>query len=115
MRFGQTIRAEVPDIPEALRCKTVPKLFLQPVPENCIEHGIRYLRAHAGEFGIDPERIGIYGGSLGGNTALMDCPHRRQPGSGGQRRRQHRVFQPGAGSGQRLCMERPAEHGRGYQ
>ncbi|MCI6955788.1 MAG: hypothetical protein SPI15_09380 [Candidatus Faecousia sp.] len=71
MRFGQTIRAEVPDIPEALRCKTVPKLFLQPVPENCIEHGIRYLRAHAGEFGIDPERIGIYGGSLGGNTALM--------------------------------------------
>ena len=40
MRFGQTIRAEVPDIPEALRSKTVPKLFLQPVLENCIEHGM---------------------------------------------------------------------------
>ena len=40
MRFGQTIRAEVPDIPEALRCKSVPKLFLQPVLENCIEHGM---------------------------------------------------------------------------
>ena len=40
MRFGQTIRAEVPEIPEALRCKSVPKLFLQPVLENCIEHGM---------------------------------------------------------------------------
>lgn len=32
---------------------------------------IRYLRAHAEEFGVDPERIGIYGYSLGGNTSLM--------------------------------------------
>ena len=40
MRFGQTIRAEVPDIPEAIRNKPVPKLFLQPVLENCIEHGM---------------------------------------------------------------------------
>lgn len=40
MRFGQTIRAEVPDIPEAIRSKPVPKLFLQPVLENCIEHGM---------------------------------------------------------------------------
>jgi len=40
MRFGQTIHAEVPDVPEALRSKIVPKLFLQPVLENCIEHGM---------------------------------------------------------------------------
>lgn len=32
---------------------------------------IRYLRANAEAFGIDPERIGIYGYSLGGNTSLM--------------------------------------------
>ena len=40
MRFGQTVRAEVPELPEALRSKSVPKLFLQPVLENCIEHGM---------------------------------------------------------------------------
>lgn len=32
---------------------------------------VRYLRAHAAEFGVDSERIGIYGYSLGGNTSLM--------------------------------------------
>lgn len=36
-----------------------------------VKGGIRYLRAHAEEFGIDPERIGIYGFSLGGNCSLM--------------------------------------------
>lgn len=36
-----------------------------------VKGGIRHLRAHAEEFGVDPERIGIYGFSLGGNTSLM--------------------------------------------
>ena len=40
--------------------------YLQDV-KGCI----RYLRAHAAEFGVDPERVGIYGFSLGGNTSLM--------------------------------------------
>lgn len=40
MRFGETIRAEIPPIPERLRQLPVPKLFLQPVLENCIEHGM---------------------------------------------------------------------------
>lgn len=51
MRFGQTIRAEVPEIPEPLRRLAVPRLFLQPVLENCIEHGM------AGS--ADPARIRI--------------------------------------------------------
>lgn len=32
---------------------------------------IRYLRANAATFGIDPDRFGMYGFSLGGNTTLM--------------------------------------------
>lgn len=32
---------------------------------------IRYIRFHAGDFGIDPERIGITGGSAGGHLSLM--------------------------------------------
>ena len=32
---------------------------------------IRYLRAHAQEYAIDPERVCIYGTSSGGNTALL--------------------------------------------
>ncbi len=32
---------------------------------------IRFLRAHADEYGIDPERVCIWGTSSGGNTALL--------------------------------------------
>ncbi len=32
---------------------------------------VRYIRAHAKEFGIDPNRIGITGGSAGGHLSLM--------------------------------------------
>lgn len=32
---------------------------------------IRFLRAHSGEYGIDTERVCIYGTSSGGNTALL--------------------------------------------
>lgn len=32
---------------------------------------IRFLRAHSEEYGIDPERVCIYGTSSGGNTALL--------------------------------------------
>ncbi len=40
--------------------------FLQDV-----KTGIRFLRKHASEYRIDPERIGIWGTSSGGNTALL--------------------------------------------
>lgn len=46
-----------------------PNLFPDYIQD--VKGGIRYLRAHADEFGIDPNRIGIYGFSLGGNTSLM--------------------------------------------
>ncbi len=36
-----------------------------------IKGSVRFLRANAGKLGIDPDRIGVYGYSLGGNMALM--------------------------------------------
>ncbi len=36
-----------------------------------IKGSVRFLRANAERFGIDPERIGSYGVSLGGNSTLM--------------------------------------------
>ncbi|MCM1440584.1 MAG: CocE/NonD family hydrolase, partial [Roseburia sp.] len=42
-----------------------------PLYYQDIKGNIRYLRANAGWLGIDPDRIGIYGVSLGGNTSLM--------------------------------------------
>jgi acetyl esterase/lipase len=38
--------------------------------EDC-KAAIRWLRAHAGEFGIDPNRIGVWGASAGGNLAAL--------------------------------------------
>ena len=32
---------------------------------------VRWLRAHAAEYNIDPERIGVWGGSAGGHLSLM--------------------------------------------
>lgn len=42
-----------------------------PAYINDAKGAIRYLRAHAATFGIDPDRLGMYGFSLGGNTTLM--------------------------------------------
>jgi acetyl esterase/lipase len=36
-----------------------------------IKTGIRYLRNNAKEYQIDPERVGVWGTSSGGNTALL--------------------------------------------
>jgi acetyl esterase/lipase len=36
-----------------------------------VKTAIRFLRNHAEEYGIDPDRVGIWGTSSGGNTALL--------------------------------------------
>ena len=36
-----------------------------------VRRAVRHVRAHAGRFGIDPERLGVYGGSAGGHLSLM--------------------------------------------
>lgn len=49
------------------------------IPRNCVEDGkaaIRYVRAHAKELGIDPDKIIVGGGSAGGHVAAAStmCP-----------------------------------------
>jgi acetyl esterase/lipase len=43
------------------------------VPEAIadVNRAVRYIRYHAREFGIDPQRIGVTGGSAGGHLSLM--------------------------------------------
>jgi acetyl esterase/lipase len=36
-----------------------------------MHRAVRFIRAHAADYGIDPDRIGIYGGSAGGHLSLM--------------------------------------------
>lgn len=47
-----------------------PKFTIDEVVED-MHRAVRYIRLHAKEYGIDPERIGIYGGSAGGHLSLM--------------------------------------------
>ena len=42
-----------------------------PINLQDCKNGIRYLRAHAEELGIDPNRIAVMGGSAGGHLSLM--------------------------------------------
>jgi len=42
-----------------------------PINLQDCKNGIRYLRAHAGELGIDPNRVAVMGGSAGGHLSLM--------------------------------------------
>ena len=36
-----------------------------------VSRGVRFIRVHAKEFGIDPKRLGVTGGSAGGHFSLM--------------------------------------------
>jgi acetyl esterase/lipase len=42
-----------------------------PAQIHDVKAAIRWVRAHAGELGIDPDRIGIWGHSAGGHLALL--------------------------------------------
>ena len=42
-----------------------------PQPLEDVKASIRYLKAHAQQFGVDPERIGVIGGSAGGYLTAM--------------------------------------------
>ena len=42
-----------------------------PAPVHDVKAAVRWLRANAARFGIDPERIGATGGSAGGHLALF--------------------------------------------
>jgi acetyl esterase/lipase len=42
-----------------------------PVPLHDVHAAVRWLRTHAGEYGADPDRIGIWGHSAGAHLAAM--------------------------------------------
>ena len=42
-----------------------------PAQLHDCKNAVRYLRAHADEYGIDPNRIGVWGNSAGGHLALL--------------------------------------------
>lgn len=47
-----------------------------PAQSQDVDAAIRWLRAHADEYGIDPARVGVFGDSAGGHLAAMaavDC------------------------------------------
>jgi acetyl esterase/lipase len=49
---------------------TQPRFKLTEIVQD-IHRAVRYVRANAAKYGIDPERIGISGGSAGGHLSLM--------------------------------------------
>lgn len=53
----------------AAEYRTVPDVFPAPVIDG--KAAVRYLRAHAEEYGIDPTRIGVLGDSAGGWMSQM--------------------------------------------
>lgn len=53
----------------AAEYRAVPDVFPAPVEDG--KAAVRYLRAHAEEYGIDPARIGVLGDSAGGYVAQM--------------------------------------------
>ena len=53
-----------------LRHGSSPK-FLLPEMVDDVRRGIRFIRRSASEYGVDPDRIGLWGGSAGGHLALM--------------------------------------------
>jgi acetyl esterase/lipase len=50
-----------------------------------IRMGVRWVKAHAAEYGIDPERLGLTGASAGGHLSCMNTvfPDEARPGSEG--------------------------------
>jgi acetyl esterase/lipase len=47
-----------------------PKFSIPEILED-MHRAVRYVRHHAKDYGVDPDRIGIYGGSAGGHLSLM--------------------------------------------
>src|SRR4051794_4875815 len=45
--------------------------FTTPEIVQDMTRAVRFIRYHAKDYGIDPDRIGIYGGSAGGHLSLM--------------------------------------------
>ncbi|MFV2066516.1 MAG: alpha/beta hydrolase [Pirellulales bacterium] len=54
----------------AVRHGSSPK-FSIPEAVSDVRRSVRFIRLNAERFGVDPERLGVYGGSAGGHLSLM--------------------------------------------
>jgi acetyl esterase/lipase len=54
----------------AVRHGSSPRYPLSSIVAD-VRRSVRFIRQHAGEYGVDPNRIGVYGGSAGGHLALL--------------------------------------------
>jgi acetyl esterase/lipase len=54
----------------AVRHGSSPRYPLSAIVAD-VRRAVRFIRQHAGEYGVDPNRIGAYGGSAGGQLALL--------------------------------------------
>lgn len=45
--------------------------FVVPEIVADLRRAVRFIRYHAAEYGVDPERLGLWGGSAGGHLSLM--------------------------------------------
>jgi acetyl esterase/lipase len=64
----------------AVRPGSLPDFTALEMVEN-VKQGIRWVKAHAAEYGIDPDRIGLFGASAGGHLSLltMESPEPAEP------------------------------------
>lgn len=46
-------------------------IFKVPDARADVGRAVRFIRLHAGEYGVDAERLGVFGGSAGGHLSLM--------------------------------------------
>jgi len=53
-----------------LRHGSSPKYLIPEIVAD-VRRGVRFIRYNAKEWGIDPNRLGVYGGSAGGHLSLM--------------------------------------------
>jgi acetyl esterase/lipase len=54
----------------AVRHGSSPRYVIPEIIED-VRRSVRYIRLHATQFGVDPERLGVTGGSAGGHLSLM--------------------------------------------
>jgi len=54
----------------AVRHGSSPKFNIPEVIED-VRRSVRYVRLHAETLGVDPDRLGVYGGSAGGHLSLV--------------------------------------------
>ena len=54
----------------AVRHGSSPKYVIPEIVED-VRRSVRYIRLNAAKFGVDPDRLGVFGGSAGGHLSLV--------------------------------------------